>query len=165
MYIPSNIQQAEKTYALGKYIIHPNHTNNQALENWIKDLQFEHFEKPDHHMQLHSRKRNNLYSFYLPAVGKEVVLKVSQISKHYSWHRKLNLFLSGLYKYYSLNAYCGGIALEKSNIESIKVLAHWTCKRQTESNKSYLLYEKVVASMSVYELCNQLHKHNKNSKE
>ena len=74
MYTPSDIQQIEKTYALGKYIIHPQYTNNQALENWIKDLQFEHFENPDNRMLLHSRKRNNLYSFHLPAAGKEVVV-------------------------------------------------------------------------------------------
>lgn len=160
MYIPDNIRQATKKYALGKYVIHPAHLNNQSLEDWIKDLQFEQSESPSYRMQLHSRKRNNLYSFQLPAVGKHVILKVSQISKHYRWHRKLNLILVSLFKNYSLNAYYGGVALEKINVDSIKVLAHWTCKRQTESEKSYLLYEKVDATMSVFDLCEQVSQKN-----
>jgi hypothetical protein len=164
VYIPDDIRQTSRKYALGEYVIHPSHANNQALEHWIKDLQFENYEKVDYRMQLHSRKRNNLYSFHLPSVDKEVVLKVSQISQDYRWHRKLNLWLLSLIKNYSLNAYYGGVALEKINIDSVKVLGHWTCKRQTQSEKSYLLYEKVNASMSVFDLCEQISQYNKNSK-
>ncbi|MDW3095574.1 MAG: lipopolysaccharide kinase InaA family protein [Gammaproteobacteria bacterium] len=163
MYIPNNIRQSSKKYTLGEYIIHPTHTNNQSLEQWIKELQFEQYESTTHRMQLHSRKRNNLYSFHLTCVDKEVILKVSQISKHYRWYRKLNLLLIGLIKNYSLNAYYGGIALEKINVDSLKVLGHWTCKRQTQSEKSYLLYEKVNSTMSVYDLCEQVSQTNKNS--
>ncbi len=164
MYIPDDIRQTCRKYALGEYVIHPSYANNQALEHWIKDLQFENYEKVDYRMQLHSRKRNNLYSFHLPAVDKEVVLKVSQISQDYRWHRKLNLWLVSLIKNYSLNAYYGGVALEKINVNSVKVLGHWTCKRQTQNEKSYLLYEKVNASMSVFDLCAQISQNNKNSK-
>ena len=163
MYIPNDIRQSSRKYTLGEYIIHPAHENNQSLEQWIKELQFEQYESTPHRMQLHSRKRNNLYSFHLPCVGKEVVLKVSQISKHYRWYRKLNLLLVSLIKNYSLNAYYGGVALEKINVDSLKVIAHWTSKRQTQSEKSYLLYEKVNSTMSVYDLCEQISKTNKNS--
>lgn len=156
MYIPEAIRQTSRKYALGEYFIHPQHENNQTLEQWIKDLQFESQECTTNRMQLHSRKRNNLYSFHLPAVDKEVVLKVSQISNHYRWYRKLNLFLVSLIKNYSLNAYYGGIGLEEINVDSIKVLAHWTSKRQTESKKSYLLYEKVDATCSVFDLCDRI---------
>ncbi len=163
MYIPSNIKQSSKEYALGKYVINPAYTNNQSLEHWIQNIQFEKFESQDHRMQLHSRKRNNLYTFYLPSIDKEVVLKVSQISRQYRWYRKLNLLLVSLIKNYSLNAYYGGIALDKINIDSLKVIAHWTCKRQNESNKSYLLYEKVDASMSVFDFCDRLSNENNHS--
>ncbi len=165
MFIPSHLQQSAKPYALGKYVIHPAHTNNAKLEQWINDIQFEYCETPANRMQLHSRKRNNLYSFHLDAIDKPVVLKVSQISAHYRWYRKLNLMLVGLFKNYSLNAYYGGIALEKINIDSIKVIAHWTCKHLAESEKSYLLYEKVPASMSVFDLCHELTEKNPNAKE
>ena len=165
MYIPDDILQTMRDYALGKYVIHPIHENNQLLETWIKELQFEQYETSANRMQQHSRKRNILYTFQLPAINKEVVLKVSQTSKHYRWYRKLNLLLIELIKNYSLNAYYGGIALEKINIEGTKVLAHWTIKRQQQQSKSYLLYEKVEASMSAYELCEQLHKQNSHAKE
>ncbi len=71
--------------------------------------------------------------------------------------------LVGLIKNYSLNAYYGGVALEKINVASIKVLAHWTCKRQTQKEKSYLLYEKVDATMSVFDLCDQISQKNAQS--
>ena len=164
MYIPVDIRQPSRKYALGEYIIHPAHANNQSLEQWIKELQFEQYESTPNRMQLHSRKRNNLYSFHLACVDTEVILKVSQISEHYRWHRKLNLFLVSLIKNYSLNAFYGGIALEKINVDSIKVLGHWTCKRQAQSEKSYLLYEKVNASLSVFDLCEQLSQQNIQSK-
>ena len=156
MFIPDDIRQHAKQYALGEYVIHPHHKNNATLEQWIESIQFEQHETSDARMQLHSRKRNNLYSFHLNALDKEVVLKVSQISEHYRWYRKLNLLLVSLFKNYSLNAYYGGIALEKINVNSLKVIAHWTCKRQNQSEKSYLLYEKVNASMSVFDLCQKI---------
>ena len=165
MYIPSHLRQTARSFALGKYVIHPKHANNAKLEEWIKNIQFEQCESNHNRMQLHSRKRNNLYSFYLDSIDKEVVLKVSQISKHYRWHRKLNLLLVSLIKNYSLNAYYGGIALEKINVDSLKVIAHWTCKRQASSEKSYLLYEKVEASMSAFDLCIKLSESNPNANE
>lgn len=163
MYIPDNIRQSAFQYALGSYLIHPAHTNNEALETWIKDLQFEQYELPENRLQQHSRKRNNLYTFYLPVIDKEVVLKVSQTSAHYRWYRKLNLLLTDLVKNYSLSAYYGSIALENIGVESIKTLAHWASKRQGQSVKSYLLYEKIPATMSAYDLCNQLHENNPNA--
>ncbi len=163
MYIPSNIRQPAYKYALGNYIIHPRHTNNASLLNWIKELQFEQYEQPKHRLQKHTRKRNTLYSFNLPAVNKEVILKVSQISTHYNWRRTLNLFISGLLKDYSLNAYYGAIGFERIGVSSTRVLAHWTCKRQQHRTKSYLLYEKVQASMSVYELCEDITAVNQNA--
>lgn len=165
MYIPDNIRQTAFQYTFGKYLIHPAHTNNGALETWIKELQFEQYELPENRLQQHSRKRNNLYTFYLPAIDKEVVLKVSQISEHYRWYRKLNLLLTDLVKNYSLSAYYGSIALENIGVESIKTLAHWNSKRQGQSVKSYLLYEKIPATMSAYDLCNQLHASNPNATE
>lgn len=165
MYIPTNLRQPLYEYALGKFLIHPAHTNNEALESWIRELQFEQYELPENRMQQHSRKRNMLYTFHLPAINKEVVLKVSQTSPHYRWYRKLNLLLTNLVKNYSLNAYYGSIALENIGVDSIKTLAYWTCKRQKQSTKSYLLYEKIPASMSAYDLCRQLVEKNSNAGE
>ncbi|MEM7304592.1 MAG: lipopolysaccharide kinase InaA family protein, partial [Pseudomonadota bacterium] len=156
MYIPENLKQYPQHYALGKYIIHHEYKNNKNLEDWIKNLTFEQSEIDYNRMQMHSRKRNNLYSFDLPAVGKEVVLKVSQISDNYKWYRRLNLFLVSLFKDYSLNAYYGGIALEKIGVLTPKIIAHWDCKRQGKSKKSYLMYEKANTHMTAFSLCDEL---------
>ena len=53
---------------------------------------------------------------------------------------------------------------KKIGVESIKSLAYWTSKRQSQSSKSYLLYEKIPATMSAYDLCLQLDKKNPNGK-
>ena len=160
MAVPDTIRQTSRPYTRGRYLVHPRHADNPALQEWIKQLQFEHQECAANRMRLHSRKRNRLYSFYLPAVDKEVVLKVSQISGRYRWYRRLNLLLLSLIKNYSLNAYYGAIGLEKINANSIKVIAHWTCKKSGKNagKKSYLLYEKINATLSVFELCNQISK-------
>jgi serine/threonine protein kinase len=160
MHIPEKLHQTPRHYALGKYMIHPDYKNNKGLEDWINNLAFEQAETDYNRMQLHSRKRNNLYSFTLPEIDKEVILKVSRISDDYKWYRRLNLWLVGLFKDYSLNAYYGGIALEKIGIKSPKVIAHWDCKRQTEASKSYLMYEKADATMTALTLCRELPKVN-----
>ncbi|MEM8843827.1 MAG: lipopolysaccharide kinase InaA family protein [Pseudomonadota bacterium] len=165
MYIPENIRQTPRSYALGEYIIHPDYKNNKPLEQWIETISFEQAEIDSNRMQMHSRKRNNLFTFKQPDIDKEVVLKVSQNSKHYRWYRKLNLSLISLFKDYSLNAYYGGITLEKLGILTPKVIAHWSCKRQGERKKSYLMYEKVDANMTVFALCEKLNLHHSNATE
>ena len=160
MHLPENIQQTSRHYALGEYFIHPDYINNKGLEDWLNNLEFEQTETDYNRMQLHSRKRNNLYSFDLPALDKKVVLKVSKVSDDYKWYRKLNLFLVSYFKDYSKNAYFGGKALESIGINTPKVIAHWSCKRQGKPKKSYLLYEKVDAVMSAFNLCQELVKVN-----
>jgi serine/threonine protein kinase len=163
MQIPENLQQKPRHYALGKYIIHPDYKNNKGLEDWLNNLTFEQAEADYNRMQRHSRKRNNLYSFTLPEIDKEVILKVSRVSENYKWYRRLNLYLVSLFKDYSLNAYYGGIALENIGTKSPKVIAHWDCNRQGESKKSYLLYEKVDATMTAFTLCQEVLKANPNA--
>lgn len=152
MYIPADIRQAKQAFSKGSYLIHPKHANNAALVDWIKTLQFEQYETTTHQLQKYSRQRNLLYTFLLPCVNKEVILKVSENSKHEKWYRKLNLIVAAWFKDYSLNAYYGAIGLEKIGVDSLNVIAHWTSK--DKNTKSYLLYEKVEASMSAYDLCN-----------
>ena len=160
MHIPENIQQTPRHYALGQYIIHPDYKNNKSLEDWINNLTFEQTEADYNRMQLHSRKRNALYSFTLPEIDKEVILKVSSVSDNYKWYRRINLWIVSLFKDYSLNAYYGGIAMEKIGIKSPRVIAHWDCKRQRKTKKSYLMYERAAAEMSVLSLCQELIKVN-----
>lgn len=160
MFIPIDIRQPARKYKFGEYVIHPIHEKNTLLKQWITSAQFTRHETHNERMQLHSRKRNNLYSFHLGLLNKDVVLKVSQISDDYRWYRKLNLRLVELFKNYSLNAYYGSIALQQIDIDSLNVVAHWTYRGPEQTIKSYLLYEKVNASMSVFDLCQAISEKN-----
>ena len=164
MYIPAAIRQKALPFSKGKYIVNPQYPDQELITNWIKALKFEQFELPDYSLGKRSRKRNSLYSFFLPELNNEVVLKVSQISNKYSWYRRLNLIITRLFKDYNLCAYYGGIGLQCIGIRSAHMLAYWTCK-QKFNTKSYILYEKIHAQMSVFELCNKLNQENLNAKD
>ena len=158
MYIPIDIRQTKQSYSKGYYLIHPSHQDNSELIDWIKTSQFNTFETDQYQLKKYSRQRNQLYTFLLRSLNKEVILKVSENRKHKKWYRKLNLVLASWFKDYSLNAYYGAIGLERIGVSSLKVIAQWTCKNP--STKSYLLYEKVDASHSAYELCNKINSEN-----
>jgi hypothetical protein len=154
VYIPAEIQQPLKTYVAGNYVVHPDYKDNQLLRIWIQQLHFTDYEAASNQMSQHARQRNFLYHFVLDAVGKEVILKVSDHSQYQKWYRRLNQWLVSPFKNYSLSAYYGSIGLQKINIDSIKVIAYWT--QIDNSKKSYLLYEKVNASMTVADLCTKI---------
>lgn len=151
MYIPAAIKQPLATYAAGKYLLHPDYKDNQLIRAWIEQSRFGDYESATYQMSEHARQRNFLYHFQLDALGKEVILKVSDHSQYQKWYRRLNQWLVSPFKNYSLNAYYGSIGLQKINIDSIHVIAYWT--QQDNTKKSYLLYEKVNACMTASELC------------
>lgn len=155
MYIPDAIQQPLVKYAAGEYVLHPDHKDNQLLRAWIEQSHFSEFESPAYQMSQHARQRNFLYHFALDSVDKEVILKVSDHSQYQKWYRRLNQWLVSPFKNYSLSAYYGSIGLQKINIDSIQVIGYWT--QQGDHKKSYLLYEKVKAAMTVSDLCVRVH--------
>ena len=165
MRISTNIRQSFSNYSWGKYVLHPRYANNKALLAWIEQVQFKNFETENHQIKKHSRQRNALYSFYLEAVQKEVVLKVSDNTQYRKWYRKLNQKLTTPFKNYSLNAFYGGIGFEENNLNSVKTIAYWTCKANHRTAKSYLLYEKVISPMSAHELYQQIIAQHSNANE
>ena len=154
MYIPTTIKQSLIKYSAGEYVIHPDYKDNQLLRAWIEQSRFKEFEIPQYQMPQHARQRNFLYHFTLEAINKEVILKVSDYSRYQKWYRRLNQWLVSPFKDYSLNAYYGSIGLQTINIDSMHVLGYWT--QQNSSKKSYLLYEKIPATMTAAELCMKL---------
>lgn len=151
MYIPAAIHQPLCTYSTGKYVLHPDYEDNQSLRSWIEQSRFSQYESEDYQMSQHARQRNLLYSFHLDTIDKEVILKVSDHSQYQKWYRRLNQWLVSPFRNYSLSAYYGSIGLQKNKIDSIRVIAYWT--HQDQGKKSYLLYEKVMASMTAADLC------------
>ena len=80
-------------------------------------------------------------------------MKVSQISQHYKFWRKIDLFISGLFKDYNYRSYAGSTLLQKAGIDTIRHIAYWTFKSSWLNRKSYLLYKKVESELTVSELC------------
>jgi len=154
VHIPTEIKQSLEKYSAGEYVIHPEYKDNQLLRIWIEQSQYKNHELPQYQMQQHARQRNFLYHFPLEAIGKTVILKVSDHSQYKKWYRRLNQWLVSPFKNYSLSAYYGGIGLQNIGIDSMQVIGYWTNK--DNCNKSYLLYEEVIASMTATELCEKI---------
>jgi len=83
-------------------------------------------------------------------------MKVSEISKDYKFWRKVDLFITSLFKDYNYNSYRGTTKLQEAGVDTIKPIAYWTHKTSWLNHKSYFLYEKVESDLTVAELCNEI---------
>lgn len=79
-------------------------------------------------------------------------MKVSQVSKHYKFFRRINLFVTSLLKDYNLNSYKISIKLHESGVETMLPIAYWTYQNSWFDRKTYFLYEKVESELAVTEL-------------
>ena len=153
-------------YPNGKYTIYNIPENRDFLEKWIVQSNFLQYEKEELILKKKSRKRNKLYDFHLTCISKNVVMKVSQIDKNYKFWRKVNLFITSLYKDYNFNSYKNTINLIENGVETIVPIAYWNYKTSLLSYKSYFLYEKVDSELTVTDLYNEIKSNNlKNEKE
>lgn len=83
-------------------------------------------------------------------------MKVSQVSKHYKFFRRLNLFITSLLKDYNLNSYRISIKLHESGVETMLPIAYWTYQNSWLDRKTYFLYEKVDSELAVTELLDEI---------
>lgn len=83
-------------------------------------------------------------------------MKVSQVSKHYKFFRRLNLFVTSLVKDYNLNSYRISIKLNESNVETMLPIAYWTYQNSWLNRKTYFLYEKIDSELAVTELLDEI---------
>ncbi|MCY4420056.1 MAG: hypothetical protein OXC42_02210 [Gammaproteobacteria bacterium] len=128
-------------------------TSHHLTEKWIREKQFLKYEKAQLLLGKKSRKRNRLYCFDYKPEGCCVVMKVSEISRHYKLGRKIDLFLTGLFKDYNYKSYMGSLRLQRAGVDTIKPIAYWTFRATWWNRKSYLLYQKVEGEITVTELC------------
>ena len=145
-----------KIYSHGRYSINPNISDPLAIEKWIKEKQFANYEKDEFHLGYKSRKRNTLYSFKNKISDQYLVMKVSEISQNYKFWRKVDLFLTSLYKDYNYNSYRGSIDLQNAGVDTVMPMAYWTMKKTIFNRKSYFLYEKIASDTNVTQLCSAL---------
>ena len=83
-------------------------------------------------------------------------MKVSQISKEYKFWRRVDLFITSLFKDYNYNSYNNSVRLQSAEIDTIIPIAYWTYGFSWFKRKSYFLYEKVEYDITVAELCNKI---------
>ena len=145
-----------QTYTDGKYLINESFSCHKLIEKWIWERQFLKFEKPEFQLGKKSRKRNKLYCFHSKLTHSDLIIKVSEISKNYKFWRKLDLYITSLFKDYNYNSYIGTIKLQEAGVNAINPIAYWTYKTSWLNRKSYFLYEKVESDLTVAELCSKI---------
>lgn len=143
----------KQSYSYGKLLINNAFSANELTEKWIQGKQFLKFEKTQFQLDKKSRKRNKLYCFDYEPENCSVIMKVSQISQHYKLGRKINLFLTSLFKDYNYRGYISSLRLQQAGVDTIMPIAYWTSKSSLLNRKSYLLYQKVESELTVFELC------------
>lgn len=140
-------------YEYGKYLIASDSGCTDFLTKWISSCDFTAYEKKQFRLDgAQGRPRNILYSLNLPSMHQATVMKVSHISPRYRLSRKIDLFITSLYKDYCKISFHGAKALCDQNLPVAKPLAFWTLKQGFFSKKSYCLHSKLPDGQSVKQL-------------
>ena len=140
-------------YAAGRYLVAGDAP--RELVAWISGQGFARYEEETHLLRRHGRRRNRLYSFHLPAVRGDVVMKVFQIDPRYKRSRRLDLLIRRLLgKDYNRNAFLRCHAMREAGLPVARPLAYWSHKgRGLFGAKSFFLYEKIPGEQSLADLC------------
>ena len=140
-------------YRHGKYIVSPNSEISESLIEWIASSGFREYEEERHALNHDGgRPRNLLYAFHLPIIEGDVVMKISHINPRYRLSRKIELFISGLYKDYCKVAFRGATLLHAAGLPVTEPLAFWTFRRRRFDKRSYFLYRRLPGESSVDKL-------------
>ncbi len=127
-------------YKRGKYIVGSDSETADFLADWITSARFREYEREEFRISPgKGRPRNKLYSFRPPPIRQDLVMKVSQISPDYKLSRKIDLFLTGLYKNYSKVSFYGARALYERRLPVAEPMAFWTYRESFLVKRSYFL--------------------------
>ena len=145
-----------QSYSHGKFLINSTLPSCELTKKWVQERQFLKYERGQFRLGKKGRKRNRLYCFNYEPADCSVIMKVSQIDRHYKLGRKINLFWTSLFKDYNYRSYVGSLQLQQAGVDTIKPIAYWTFKSSLLDRKSYLLYQKVDSELTAHELCGQI---------
>lgn len=136
-----------KPYTRGTYMVRPDHPEREQIEAYITQSGFLNL---DDSQRIPTRNRQHrLYSFHLPAIDREVMLKIHWLDPSYSRYRRLEIWLSHMLKNRCERSFYGALALKRAGINTLTPLAYWSCKRTWLHSESYLLYEKIPADYTL----------------
>ena len=112
-------------------------------------MHFRNFEQQTYLANTSGRPRNNIYFIQSLFDNTPWVMKVSHINPQYKLRRKIDLFLTGLYKDYAKVSFRGAKALYECGIPVAKPLAFWTFKKNLFNKQSYFLSEKAAGEQTI----------------
>ena len=147
----------------GTFAVSPEYISEKKLIRWVLDKEFYKYVGDKYKMNLHTRKRNKLYSFKHPLLDKEVILKVSNINNQYSFQRRLNLLLSTFFSDYNFRAFKGAILLKDIGVDCANPILYWTESGFLYKKISYYMYEKIHADHSLFSFSENLSNNNSHS--
>ena len=151
----------KKKYARGRYILPSDAENSHAIAAFITGLAF--LKLSETHRIFTRNRQHRLYSFRLPEIEKDVILKVYGPDPSYSLLRRLTIRVTGFFKDRGKASFFGALALRKSGIHTYRPLACWTYKSSWYDRETYLLYEKILADFAIREYRNELKSKQKDS--
>ena len=146
-------------YQHGKYLVSASPEITASIIEWICSGTFEAFEREQFRFDQAGRPRNKLFAFFLPPVGRHVVMKVFHIYPGYTRLRRIHLLFNQYFKDYNKIAFKGCHALYKSGFATAAPIAYWNFRRSFFNPKSYFLYEKIEAEYTLADLYDSIRKH------
>lgn len=151
--LPHKQAPSKGRYKHGQYLIACDSGCTDFLAKWITSCDFVAYEKKQFRLgKAQGRPRNILYGLDLPSMHQATVMKVSHISPRYRLSRKIDLFITSLYKDYCKISFYGSKALFDQNLPVAKPLAFWTLRQGFFRKKSYCLHSKLPDGQTVKQL-------------
>ena len=153
---PKQIAYKPKKYSFGKYVVRSDIPGKKQINAFIAECDFLNISEL-HRISTRNRQ-HRLYSFYLPAIGRDVVMKIHWIDPTYPLIRRIEICISRLFKNRCELSFYGALALQQAGIHTLNPLAYWSYGTSRLFSEHYFLYEKVHANFSVLEYRNHVKK-------
>ena len=141
----------QQHYSKGQYLVRHDLAYAAQVEEFITSLAFKRHQDVQLVHPSEGRKRNTLYTFYFAPAQKHMVMKAARIDPAYSTWRRMELFLTSVFRDYNKRAYLGSIAMENAGVNTAKPVAFWTYNQTYFQRESYYMYERVNADFKMFE--------------
>lgn len=142
-------------HAHGRFLVSRRAAEPRAVAQWIRAQGYTAHETEERRVKRHGRARNILYEVRPDFAPHPLIMKVSAPSERYLLRRRLELQLRQLvgdYGDYGLSAFRACCALSAAGASVAEPVAWWQHNKGLFRRKSYFLYRKVDAALSVAEL-------------
>jgi hypothetical protein len=112
----------------------------------------------EYHQIATRNRQHRLYSFYLPAIGRDVVMKIHWVDPTYPLFRRIEICISSIFKNRCKFSFYGALTLQNAGVRTLNPLAYWSYGTSRFLSEQYFLYEKIHADFSMLEYRNHIKK-------